>query len=236
MPVVTSQPRLWNPNGPPSGHSLDQINAGETDWYYNEYFKRVAAHGRPFYFRLMQEIDKPFFPWGQGVGSNTPAKFVRAWKRIHGIAQAQGATNAKFVWCPDWTITSTQAASLYPGSSYVDWIAIDGYNWGNAESWSSWKSLGQVFGPAHDVLSPYGKPMFIAETASVESGGSKAQWIEQAYLNDVHTRLPKVKAIVWFNYSGYYAEGRDWRINSSESSLAAYKKVMQDPKTQGTLP
>src|SRR5256885_2213761 len=54
-----------------------------------------------------------------------------------------------------------------PGDAYVDWVGIDGYNWGTTQSWSSWSSFASLVRP---VYSDYAgrKPIMIAETASAE--------------------------------------------------------------------
>ena len=42
----------------------------------------------------------------------------------------------------------------------IDYISIDGYNWGKSQSWSSWKSFAQVFDDAYKALANIDKPIF----------------------------------------------------------------------------
>jgi hypothetical protein len=72
----------------------------------------------------------------------------------------------------------------------------------------------------------------IAETASTEVGGDKRAWIRQGFLTDLPTRFSKVQAVVWFNEN----KETDWRVNSSASSLEAYKEVVANSYYQGRLP
>ena len=67
----------------------------------------------------------------------------------------------------------------YPGGYYVDWICIDGYNWGtNPVQPDRWKTFGEVFGLTYSTLTQISsRPIMIGETASSELGGSKAAWI-----------------------------------------------------------
>jgi hypothetical protein len=69
----------------------------------------------------------------------------------------------------------------------------------------------------------------IAETASAEQGGSKARWIRNAR-RAMRERFPRIKAFVWFHliasYEGYTF---DWRVNSSRSSLRAFRRLADDP-------
>jgi hypothetical protein len=59
----------------------------------------------------------------------------------------------------------------------------------------------------------------IGEMASSEVGGSKAQWIRQALLEDLPHKFPRIEAVLWFNWN---TEGMDWVIESSDESRAAF--------------
>jgi beta-mannanase len=109
-------------------------------------------------------------------------------------------------------------SELYPGEGSVDEVALDGYNWGTTQTNSTWQSFGQVFGPGLAQLATFtSRPVSIGETASTESGGNKAAWI-----NDMFTQLqstyPQVVGFVWFDFN----KETDWRVDSSPSSLAAF--------------
>jgi hypothetical protein len=119
----------------------------------------------------------------------------------------------------DWT-------KAYPGDDYVDWVGFDGYNWGKAQSWSNWQVFKYLFREQMRrarKLWPT-KPIMIAEFASTEQGGDKAAWIKEipGYLK---TSMRDIDALVWFDLK----KETDWRINSSEKSLAAFKAIMKDP-------
>ncbi len=59
-------------------------------------------------------------------------------------------------------------------------------------------------------------PIQLAEAASAEQGGSKAQWITQMFTYLAHH--PQVTSLVWFNVQ----KGVDWRIQSSRSAERAF--------------
>jgi endoglucanase len=65
----------------------------------------------------------------------------------------------------------------------------------------------------------------IAEVASSEPGGSKAQWITDAYSNVIPNQFPQIKAVIWFNE----AKEADWRVDSSASSLRSFRKAVASP-------
>ena len=223
----------WEPNG----YSLKTIASGGADAFIRAWAQGAAAWGGRIYLRPMHEMNGDWYPWGRGVNGNTPSDFIGAWRRMHDIFVAAGATNVKWVWSPNVRYgTNYPLADLYPGSSYVDWLGLDGYNWGLDKHLGQpkWQSFGEIFGATYrEVVSlAPGKPLMIAETASTENGGNKAQWILQTYLADVPD-YPVVRAVIWFNQ----ADGAsDFRINSSAASLAAFKQVVNSAAYKGHLP
>ena len=75
------------------------------------------------------------------------------------------------------------------------------------------------------------KPILIAEMASAEEGGSKAEWITSGYLAELPTAFPDVRGVVWFNI----VKETDWRIDSSPESLRAFVTVANSPYLLGSL-
>ena len=110
-------------------------------------------------------------------------------------------------------------ASVYPGDDYVDYVGLDGFNWG-ATSGNVWQTPEQVFAPSLAKIRAFtDKSMWICETSSSETGGSKAKWITQfsAWLETE----PSIVGVVWFNFD----KEENWLVNSSRSSLAAFKRA-----------
>lgn len=235
-PLVT-----WAPRDPERGrgqreYSLQKITRGRYDTYIRQWARGAAAWGDPLYLRFAHEMNSHFFPWGVGVKGNTGADYVAAWRHIHDIFAQEGATNVRWVWSPLADVPTSRDAleQMYPGDDYVDWLALDGYNWGTEGlALAEWRTMAEIFGPFHDKLADISdKPMMIAEVASAEAGGSKANWIEEGLLEDVPSRLPQVRAVVWFSSNKLM----DWRVNSSQESLAAYSRVAASCLYQGQLP
>lgn len=235
-PIIT-----WAPRDPDRGrnqreYSLQKIINGRYDPYIRQWARGAAAWGDPLYLRFAHEMNSSFFPWGVGVNGNSGADYVAAWRHIHDIFAQEGATNVRWVWSPLADVPTSRAVleQMYPGDDYVDWLALDGYNWGTEGlALAEWRTVGEIFGPFYDVLTSISdKPVMIAEVASAEAGGSKADWIEEGLLEDVPTRLPRVRAVVWFSSNKLM----DWRVNSSPESLEAYSEVASSCLYQGQLP
>jgi beta-mannanase len=164
-----------------------------------------------------------WYPWAEGVNGNQAGDYIAAWRHVHDVVAATGAANVQWVWSTNVPyFGSTDLAGLYPGAAYVDIVALDGYNWGTSQTWSSWVSPQNLFGPGIAqlrTLAP-GKPVLIAEVASSELGGSKAAW--NTDLVSYLSAQADVLGFVWFHLQ----KETDWRINSSDSSAGAFKSAL----------
>ncbi len=231
IPMVTWMP--WDQTGgvDQPAFALRTIVAGSHDGYIRQWARDAAAWGKPMYLRFAHEMNGTWYPWSPGVNGNTSADYVAAWRHVHDIFQQEGATNVRWVWSPN--IVGSGAGpftDMYPGDAYVDWVALDGYNWGPTQPYSVWRSVADLFGYSYDVLTSITKkPVMIAETASTEVGGNKADWITQGLLTDVPARLPRVRAVIWFNEN----KEQDWRVDSSAASLSAFQQAARSATYQG---
>jgi beta-mannanase len=235
MPIVTWEPWDTTKGTEQPDYELKDIIDGKYDDYITQWAQDAAAWGKPMYLRFAHEMNGHSYPWSIGLNGSTSVDYVAAWKHLHDIFVSNGATNVRWIWSPLIACRGcTEFSEVYPGDDYVDWVALDGYNWGTEQNAGVWQTMGQIFGRSYDEVTALApdKPFMIAETASAEVGGSKANWITNAFYEDIPTRLPKTKAIIWFDAD----KERDWRVNSSDASLEAYKKVAKDPSYQGWLP
>jgi hypothetical protein len=208
--------------------SLREIDEGKVDAAWTSWAKEVAAYGKPFFLRWDWEMNGDWFPYGkemQKINSESPAVedkrlFTRVWERLWNLSMAAGAKNITWVWCPNVIYPgSGDLGYLNPGSPYVDWNCIDGYNRGG----SSWQTFSQVFSATYNQLD--NKPIMIAETASSEFGGSKAAWIKDTLETQIPINFPKIRAIAWFNWN---VKG-DWVIESSPSATASFASAISSP-------
>jgi Glycosyl hydrolase family 26 len=221
LPMVTVEP--WDSSSATDPrYSLRKIVRGDFDSWFAAGANTAVTYGRVLYLRFAPEMNGVWAPWGAGINGNTPLDYIVAWRHVHAIFVGRGAKNVKWVWAPN--IFGGGAAldftPYYPGSDVVDVLALDGYNWGSLDVWQTYS---QVFGPSYDSLSKLDtvKPVMITETASAESGGDKGAWITSAFTREIPSRTPRVKAVIWFSVK----KEVDWRVNSSERSLAAYRAV-----------
>ncbi|HET7574018.1 MAG TPA: glycosyl hydrolase [Solirubrobacterales bacterium] len=216
--------------------SLPEIAAGRYDPSLRAAAQQAKALPFPVMIRFAHEMNGDWYPWGRnGSAGNVGTNYVDAWRHIVGVFRAEGATNVKWVWSPNVDYEGSYPFDQYfPGDDWVDYVALDGSNWGTSgEGADRWESLGQVFGSAYDRLTQLSsKPVIIAETSSSEAGGDKAAWIRKGFLEELPQRFPRVQDVVWFDRD----QEQDWRIDSSQASLAAYREVVASTTYGGDVP
>jgi beta-mannanase len=172
-----------------------------------------------------------WYPWDgshNGANQTATAKYVSAFRHIHDVFTGAGANNVLWVFSPNCDSVPgdswNQWANYYPGDSYVDWMGVDGYNWGNVQTTSTWRSFSAIFSTIYSGLAAKGKPIIIPETASAEGGGDKAAWIS-GILPALKSSFPGIKALVWFDTN----KETDWRMDSSTAAKTASVTMANDP-------
>jgi hypothetical protein len=224
-PMITWQ--LFQSGWSGAGMSLTGIAEGE----YDSYFRQAAVTARSLGFEIMirpgHEMNGDWYPW-----AGHPTAFVAAWRHIVSIFREEGADNVKWVWAPNVEYDSYPFSAYFPGDQWVDYVALDGYNWGRSgQGTNRWESLYEVFGASYKRLTELSsKPVIFSEVASGEAGGNKAEWIRQGFLKTIPEKFPRVAAVIWFDYD----KEEDWRVNSSTEALQAWREVVASPLYGGT--
>ncbi|NTU71470.1 MAG: hypothetical protein HGB10_06590 [Coriobacteriia bacterium] len=236
VPMITWEPwdagqnanDLENPEEQPD-YALKRINKGDFDPYIRQWAQQIRDLGGPIMLRPMHEMNGDWYPWGGTVNGNTPAEFITAWRHIHDIFEAEGATNVTWVWSINHqSVPDTRAnsyAAYYPGDKYVDWTAISGFNWGTTRADSVWKPYSKIYSEPLAYLRTLDKPIVIAEFASVEEGGDKAAWITDAY--DRIAANDSVDGILYYDSVERGSQtNQDWRFATTPASAAAFSEAI----------
>jgi beta-mannanase len=169
------------------------------------------------------------------IGSEGSATdFVAAYRRVHDVAVAAGATNVVWVWDVEGIATRHWESiyrSLWPGAAYVEWIAWDPYNFASCKA-RPWRSFRQLVSPFYAFLarSPFQhRPLMLAEFGTV--GGQSGSHSKQSWYAGVRSSLasfPRIKAAVYFDYPSPPASC-NWSSSSSPTSAAAFARLANDP-------
>ena len=216
----------WMPNG----YNARRINEGEADSFIQHFAKSAKEYGHKIWLRPLHEANGDWYDWGvgkQGAG-NTDENVAEAFRHIVRIFREESVGNVKWVWTTNSSNVgeNTTFTGTYPGDDFVDYISIDGYNWGDKKCWSRWKSFSEVFRKSYNALAGIDKPIFIAETSCTESGGNKAEWIADMF-KVLPVEFPRIFAIMWFNQSKSFEA--DWALDTSSAAVDAWKAGLNAP-------
>jgi beta-mannanase len=186
---------------------------------------RLKALGRKVFLAPHHE------PEDQVGSFGSASDYARAFRRVVDGFRRAGAGNVIFVWNVMGYVGGYGDIypQLYPGDSYVDWIAYDPYNWVGCKAGHRGRSFAEITKPMYDWTAAHhpNKPLMLAEFGLREQPAgmpSKAEWFRDALVTLKTTRT-RIKALVYFNTNHVC----DWRITSSSSSVAAYRQIGLDP-------
>jgi Glycosyl hydrolase family 26 len=201
----------------PTGVSLAAIASGQYDAYLRSYASSVRAFGRQVVLSFAPEMNGTWYAWG--YKHTSPAVFVAAWRHIVTIFRVAGAKNVTWLWTVN-VIDKRQRipspARWWPGSSYVDWVGIDGYYQD-----SSWK-FAALFGPTIKAVRTLTLgPILISETAATISAGQPAK-IADLFAG---IRAYGLLGFVWFNHN----RNGTWRL-SSPAAIDAFRRGAESLK------
>ncbi len=143
---------------------------------------------------------------------------------MHSIVH-QSAPNVRFVWAPNAITEGTRDfVDCYPGPNTVDYLGVDGYNWGTAPG-HSWQSADKLFARSIETLERLdGRlPVLVTEVGCAEGDTpeDKARWIEDFFA--VMENSQRVEGFLWFQMD----KERDWRFNSTVASAEAFRGSLQ---------
>jgi mannan endo-1,4-beta-mannosidase len=195
----------------PTHASVSAIAAGRYDSYLRTYARAVHAYRHPIILSFGHEMNGYWYSWGNTHTS--PASFVAAWRHIVTIFRASGAQNVTWLWTINTIHKKTRVpppGPWWPGSSYVNWVGIDGYYTSSSSVFAS------VFGPTIvNVRSLTRKPILISET-SVTPASSQPEKIADLFAG---IRLYGLLGFVWFDSVGRI----DWRL-TNPAAIAAFRR------------
>jgi Glycosyl hydrolase family 26 len=210
IPMLT-----WEPYDHRTPHEeiypLTAMAAGEYDEYLRAEAAKFARLGSPLVLRFAHEMNGSWYPWGVAAGTNTAADYVAAWRHVHDVVTAAGATNVVWMWSPNLTDAEPDItlASVYPGDDYVDWVGLSGYYRQDADTFASryTDTLTEL-----DAVAPT-KPIFVAETGVGDTANRAAQITD--LVNGI-IAAPRMIGFVWFNIDATGA----WSVDDDPADAA----------------
>ncbi|WP_328551352.1 glycoside hydrolase family 26 protein [Streptomyces sp. NBC_00358] len=201
----------------PHGTTLARIADGASDSYLREYAKAVRRLNIPIAISFADEMNGDWEEWG--TTETTPQEYVRAWRHVHDVFEAAGATNVIWTWSPNIVQPGTHKdlSPLYPGDAYVDWVGLIGY-------FTDWDphTFDGLFGTTLTEIARFSrKPQLLLETAAMP-GRHRVQDV-RALFHGV-TASPGLVGFAWFDHKAR----ADWRLDASPQSAAEFRRLSAD--------
>jgi hypothetical protein len=225
--VPTSEPDVdgdsvlmvsWH--GAPWAEILD----GGSDANIRSVARKLKGMRRPILLRWGWEMNGDWFEWSGARNGSDADDYVKVWRRLHRIFEGQGVTDVSWVWSPNWNSSPAESWNrvqrYYPGDDYVDWVGVSGYNFYD-------ESPSTLFDPVTEI---YGsrKPIILSETAAVRD---RAGYIKR--LRSWVENTPQVGAVVWFDTDIQEGTDHNFRFDTDNVSLAAYRAMARSPHFAG---
>jgi len=222
VPVITWEP--WDASTK-KGIDTEALLAGRYDAYLASFASHLKIFEKPIFLRFVHEMNGDWYPWsGKKL---KPEKYIAVWRYTKDFLDRQGARNVRWIFSVNWEDVPSKGnhfAAYYPGAEYVDFVGVDGYNWGNAKDGMSWMSFRKIFTKrCWEAWRLFRKPILITECGSTSRGGDKAQWI-----HDALTEMKKIaglKGFVLFNTD----KETDWSFQANKKEGQTLKQDLADP-------
>ena len=206
------------------GNQLKKWLSGPDGIYGNGDDRRV-------YLRPGHEMNGNWYPWSAAMGGSTPNDYIHAFQHTHNLmvnSMGLDLNHVQWVWCVNNAdVGGFRAEEYWPGDQFVDWIGIDGYNFGTSQSWSTWVWPNQIFDEMFArvrALAPY-KPLSINEYGSSTKSpwynpdiDSKTNWLRKMcdYIKDHN-----VKMASYFNIE----KETDWSVFGGANGNALWNNM-----------
>jgi Glycosyl hydrolase family 26 len=197
----------------PGGVSVANIAAGQYDAYLSAYAEAVRVYRLPVILSFGHEMNGTWYTWG--YRHTSPAVFVAAWQHIVKVFRALGARNVTWLWTVN-VMNDTRGgkipspAAWWPGSSYVNWVGIDGYYL--KPSWAFVPLFGPTIAAVRELTRD---PILIAETGAVSAAGQSAK-IADLFAG---IRTYRLLGFVWFDSTDPVNQ-EDFHINGAAATAA----------------
>jgi hypothetical protein len=238
----------WSCFGLHNNFTTAGIVAGTYDSVINSEAEQLKAFGKPVFVRWLWEMNLYGVPEysnceQQGATPNPAVDgpvYASAFRHIVTLFRNDGATNVAFVWNPGagGDISLTTLEDFYPGSSYVDWIGLDGYSRDNQTppdpSFSSlFNAPGAIYNTLTTTSTFNGPPIIIGETGTDNSKVStqQATYLSGALSDFTSGEFPRIKAFVYYDGTnlGAHADKGLWTLKTESPGLQAFAKMADSP-------
>jgi beta-mannanase len=179
-----------------------------------------------------------WYPWSL---NSTPNEYIMAWHHIHNIFSNKSldSTRLQWVWSVNYADFGNYTAENYwVGDNYVDWLGIDGYNFGGGSHGDAWVWPNEIFDKmiARVMNLSSTKPLSINEygTTSIRARNVsniqlKTEWLNRFcdYISNSQMKMASYFNIDyetdWAIFGGIHGD----IVWNSFNAYSAYKNCLQ---------
>jgi beta-mannanase len=211
------------------GDTDANIVAGNDDAFISAFARQLASLKTPIFLRWYYEANfKGSSAALTCLAGGGPAGYVQAFRHIHDLFEAAGASNVGFVWTIATSGTDPDVMNYYPGSAYVDWIGADGYYRYPGQGTLDLTKFIDQFQTWYSTFSSLGKPMIVTETAA--NSGYQAQYLN-SIIPALQTQFPLIKGVEYFDAPG---SGGKYQFPLDAAGLQAFQNLSANHEFQPT--
>jgi hypothetical protein len=154
-----------------------------------------------------------------------PENYKAAFTRIQQIFAEEGVPAEAVLWvfAPNgWSEPGHEFEKYYPGDEVVDVIGFSAFNFGacvaSGEGWDTYEEAIEPYMERMQAMAP-NKPIFLAQTGTVEQGGDKGEWLVDTFQKVQNVAM--FRGLIYFNVSKQEAGAPacnpvDWRVYNPE--------------------
>lgn len=230
--IIELQPRQKN------AIKMADIGAGRGDEWLRKFADKIVSLRQPFILSFGPEMNGKWYNYGSKYVSGLT--FVRAYRRVHDILlrdvradlrkigdHRNASSLITFMWQPSAIHKNTPDPKPYwPGSKYVDIIALDGYYYYPNDTFD------RIFGKTITELRTItNTPIMIGETATGPVYNHQISEVKDLFAGVVHYRL---LGLIWFDENQFlktYSKGlrnfhQDWHLQDFPAELAMFRQLI----------
>ena len=210
--------RVWNEKRVPlifwdavppdhkGGAVLDRIIRGEFDAYLTRWADDALRFRQPVLVHFLRQFNHSTQPWSIAANEKNASLVSQAFEHVVTLFRERRASNVRWVWGPnifplpaagwnDWT-------KAYPGDSFVDYVALDGLDFGNSGTVALPMTFEQLFASpirAMRQLAPR-KPILLTSISTARAGEARHAWLKDM-VSQLLGQSSSVRGGVWYNHA-----------------------------------
>lgn len=173
----------------------------------------------------LQEMNASWVTYGLD-----PTYYKLAYAHIQEIFRQEGVPDSAVLWvfAPNgWSESGHEFERYYPGDEVVDVVGFSAFNFGacvaSGEGWDTFEIAIEPYLDRIELMAP-SKPIFLAQTGTVEQGGDRGKWLMDSF--DKLAASPMFQGLIYFNVSKVEPGAPscnpvDWRVYNPDSDVGA---------------